>query len=126
MRVLLLALMIALLPIRGWMGNAMAVSMAAQQVSMAASDAASAAMPEDCPMQMQATAGADTAAPDASPAQGGTAHCSCDTCELCLALASVSPFQMPHMSFAPAVGPVADGLLFVSADRATGLKPPIS
>ncbi len=124
MRVLLLALMIALLPIRGWMGNAMAVSMAAQQVSMAASDAADTAMPEDCPMQ--AMAGADDAVTNASPANSGIAKCNCETCELCLALASVSPFQLPHTSFAPAVGPVADGLLFVSADRTTGLKPPIS
>ena len=34
MRLLLVAFMIALLPIRGWMGDAMAVDMAMQQVVM--------------------------------------------------------------------------------------------
>ncbi|MCZ8256917.1 MAG: hypothetical protein O9327_14785, partial [Polaromonas sp.] len=57
MRVLLLALMIALLPLRGWVGNAMAVDMAAQQVAMAPqaalvaeAGAEASAMPDDCPM----------------------------------------------------------------------------
>ena len=46
MRYLLIALMIVLLPLRGWAGNAMAVDMAAQQVFMAqASTAAMVAEP---------------------------------------------------------------------------------
>ncbi len=121
MRILLFALMIALLPLRGWVGNAMAVDMAAQQVHMAAAsgDASGAAMPEDCPMRMQAS--------DTSSAPGGTStHCSCDTCELCLALASLSGVSLPAGHSMPVTGLVADGTRFDSADRASRLKPPIS
>ena len=62
MRRLLLILMIALLPLRGWAGEMMAVSMAVQQLSVAVADQKSVAkaveqagsptgaMPADCPM----------------------------------------------------------------------------
>ncbi len=123
MRVFLFALMIALLPLRGWVGNAMAVDMAAQQVHMVAAlgDAPAEAMPEDCPMRLQA---ADPSG--STSAQGGGMHCSCDTCELCLALASFSGVYLPASHFTPVAGLVADGIRFDSADRATHLKPPIS
>ncbi len=126
MRVLLLALMIALLPVRGWVGNAMAVDMAAQQVAtaqQAAPDAepgaAASAMPDDCPMFAQASQ-ADTPVADG-------AHCNgCNTCELCLALASFTWPGLQAASFTPHAEPLAGGTLFTSADRASGFKPPIS
>jgi hypothetical protein len=126
MRVLLLALMIALLPVRGWVGNAMAVDMAAQQARQAQQAAADAepgvqasAMPEDCPMHAQASD------PEA-PATNG-AHCNgCDTCELCLALASLVWPGLQPAGFTPHAEPLADGSHFNSADRASGFKPPIS
>lgn len=122
MRYLLLALMITLLPLRGWVGNAMAVDMASQQAVQAQADVKQAsAMPEDCPMHAQAGA---EAAGDPVTADG---HCNdCNTCELCLALASL-PWPMVAMgSFTPHAGPPSTGHPFSSAESITRLKPPIS
>ncbi|MBA3592221.1 MAG: hypothetical protein H0W47_00270 [Polaromonas sp.] len=122
MRVLLLALMIALLPVRGWVGNAMAVDMAAQQ-SLAATPASAEAvsdtsiMPPDCPMHAQA---------DAEEAAAG-AHCSsCNTCQLCLALASFAWDPPASATTVPHAGPAASVQHFSSAERISSLKPPIS
>lgn len=123
MRVLLLALMIALLPVRGWVGNAMAVDMAAQQAQQAAANAESgieaSAMPEDCPMHAQAS--------EAETSQADGAHCNgCNTCELCLALASFTWPGLQPAAFTLHAEPLAGGTLFTSAERASGFKPPIS
>lgn len=123
MRVLLLALMIALLPVRGWVGNAMAVDMAAQQAQQAAANAESgieaSAMPEDCLMHAQAS--------EAEASQADGAHCNgCNTCELCLALASFTWPGLQPAAFTLHAEPLAGGTLFTSAERASGFKPPIS
>ncbi|WP_431097614.1 hypothetical protein [Polaromonas aquatica] len=133
MRVLLLALMIALLPVRGWVGHAMAVDMAAQQVMQAQQAAPAAepgaeasAMPEDCPMHAQASSPAELAGSTETPAADGS-HCEgCNTCQLCLALASFTWEGPSHAAFAPHAEPLAGGSNFSSADRASGFKPPIS
>lgn len=125
MRVLLLALMIALLPVRGWVGNAMAVDMAAQQVMLAQAapnaetSAATSAMPEDCPMNVQAI--------EAETPKADSAHCNgCNTCELCLALASFTWPGLQPAAFTLHAEPLAGGTLFTSAERASSFKPPIS
>jgi hypothetical protein len=126
MRVLLFALMIALLPVRGWVGNAMAVDMAARQVVQAQqgipnaeSGAEASAMQEDCPMHAQAS---EVKTPTADGA-----HCNaCNTCELCLALASFTWPGLQAAGFTPHAEPLAGGSHFASADRASGFKPPIS
>jgi hypothetical protein len=128
MRYLLIALMIVLLPLRGWAGNAMAVDMAAQQVLVAQASAASAAamvaesaMPADCPMHLQAVA---DKADQASPVN---AHCSsCDTCQLCLALATWTQPDWPAGAMSRPGAPLLAGTSFRSADSAASLKPPIS
>jgi hypothetical protein len=131
MRIWLLVLMIALLPVRGWMGNAMAVDMASQAVAKAqktdsaASEAmeTEASMPADCPMHAQF---ADTAAP-AIDAEAGGVHCNaCDTCELCLALATSTWSDAATLAFAPHAAPLATGYGFSSADSFSSFKPPIS
>jgi hypothetical protein len=120
MRVLLLALMIALLPVRGWVGHAMAVDMAAQQAqaaSMLPASSDTSAMSPDCPMHAHGGGGE-------TPAE---AHCSsCNTCQLCLALAS---FVWPSLASAPPVPhaePLGGGDQFSSAEGLASLKPPIS
>ena len=128
MRCLLIAVMIVLLPLRGWAGNAMAVDMATQQVLMAQADAAStaamlaeSAMPVDCPMHVQAVA---DKADQTSPAG---AHChSCDTCQLCLALASWTHHDWPAGAMSRPGAPLLANTSFRSADTAASLKPPIS
>ena len=141
MRHLLIALMIALLPIRGWMGNAMAIDMAAgmamQQHVMAqtsnggatpaaggdAASATAAAMPEDCPMSAQNL--------DGKSGKGGQADdraslCNCDSCELCLALATVTLPTLTIAAFTAYAEPPSHGTRFSSAERVFSLKPPIS
>ena len=128
MRYLLVALMIVLLPLRGWAGNAMAVDMAAQQVLMAQASTAStaamvaeAAMPADCPMHLQAVAD------KVDQTSGASTHChSCDTCQLCLALASWAHMAWPAGAMSRPGAPLLAGTSFRSADTAASLKPPIS
>jgi hypothetical protein len=133
MRIWLLVLMIALLPVRGWLGNAMAVDMASQAVAKAQKAGspvpanvvidAEASMPADCPMHAQS---ADTAAA-AIDAEAGSVHCNaCDTCELCLALATSTWSDAATLAFAPHAAPLATGYRFTSADRFSSFKPPIS
>ena len=50
MRTLVLILMIALLPMRMWAAEGMAVRMAADQTASATGVSAMESMPEDCPM----------------------------------------------------------------------------
>jgi len=135
MRLLVLALMIALLPMRGWVGNAMAVEMAAQQATQARqaapgaeTGAEAAAMPEDCPMLTKASSPSGTAGNKQGPEAplADSSHCKgCNTCQLCLALASFTWADPQPFAFTPHTSP-AGGSLFSSADRAPGFKPPIS
>ena len=128
MRYLVIALMIVLLPLRGWAGNAMAVDMATQQVLMMQDSAASTAaklaassMPADCQMHDQAV---DDKTDQVSRA---SAHChSCDTCQLCLALASwTHPDWRAAANGRPGT-PLLAASGFRSADTAASFKPPIS
>jgi hypothetical protein len=121
MRYLLLALMITLLPLRGWVGNAMAVDMALQQALQAQAEGqALPAMPDDCPMHAGAATEAAT-----DPLTAG--HCNdCNTCELCLALASFTWSTGAMASFTPAAAPLSALHRFSSAESSTRLKPPIS
>lgn len=127
MRVLLLALMIALLPLRGWVGDVMAM-----EPSMQGPGAHAVVMP-DCheahtmatPHQGHAMAGADKAA--VSPDGAAQADCgSCSLCQIChsVALAPVLP-QLPAARL-PSAAPTSGQPLYVNAERALGDKPPIS
>jgi hypothetical protein len=125
MRVLFLALLIALLPVRGWMGNAMAVGMGAHQVMLAQQAVAAgghevdaSAMPEDCPMHAQAS---EAGTPEAGDPHGN----GCNTCQLCLSFASFSWPRLQASDFAAHAEPLAGGSHFTSAERAPGFKPPI-
>lgn len=124
MRYLLVALMIATLPLRGWAGNVMAVDMAAQQVMMAQAQAQAVdvvPMPADCAMTMQTPTEAMQQASQTS------SHChSCDTCQLCLALATSSPVDWPASPISRHNAALHTGTTFSSAESASSFKPPIS
>lgn len=119
MRYLLIALMIVLLPLRGWAGNAMTIDMATQQVSQAT--ASTAAMPADCPMQVQALAA------NVTQKNSVSGHChSCDTCQLCLALAASTHMAWPAEPMNRPSAPLLGSNAFRSANTTAGYKPPIS
>jgi hypothetical protein len=123
MRHLLLVVMMILLPARGWASNEMAVGMAASIVTSATAKAGEPMMSADCPMHVQSLA-ADTAN-DSNPTSTGQ-QCSCDTCELCVALATVTHIAWPSAGTSPHIEPLTTGIAFHSADSASSLKPPIS
>ncbi|MES2249380.1 MAG: hypothetical protein V4645_19055 [Pseudomonadota bacterium] len=136
MRTLLLALMIALLPIRGWLGDAMALEMvrhslpAAEAVVAAANGIAESHCHE---ATMEADTGHDMAAMHDSSGDSqqshGTDHANCGTCVACqvchtVALGGMPLVDTPHA--APQAPPAAHAARFASAEPVLGFKPPIS
>lgn len=137
MRTLLLALMIALLPIRGWLGDAMAVEMVRHSLPAASlvaeASAASVAADAHCheAMAMEADSGMDTMAHHAGSHDdnGGADHQGCGTCTACQVCHTVALGGMPVVDTvhsAPQAPPAARAARFASAEPAPGLKPPIS
>lgn len=114
MRRLLLAVMILLLPLRGLMGDAMAMSMLAMPAHESASAAATASMP--CP---------DHSDPSDLASSGSSEH-SHTACDLCNgpAMGHFSPAQQAL----PTVHSVSAGPVerFASSEPQRGIKPPIS
>ncbi len=110
----------------------MSVDMALQQVAQAVTLADSRAdssklssevsMPDNCPLHSVASTTLSNGQPEpSSPTCSG-----CDTCELCLTIASFAPSQFLATAFKLATAPAAMPHGFISADRASRLKPPIS
>lgn len=116
-----LILLIALLPLRGWSAQRMAVYMAASETTTMAMVAADQGMPADCPMMMQASSS------DKSADQGGNkSHRGCQSCQLCMSLAAFetqATRTLPHMPITAEI-PRADR--FANADLVRAVKPPIS
>lgn len=117
MRTVVLILMIALLPLRMWAAEDMAVRMAQADVS-AAQMSPSDPMPEDCPMMADATQHQESH-------DGSHAKVHCMSCQLCAAAAC-----MPELAFERDVAPTGPAVTrasnYVSADLAPDLRPPIS
>lgn len=120
MRHLILALLIALLPIRGWVGEVMVTQMASGH-------------------NIHPHAAPETIADAAEPARAGghfdheeaalAAHAGCDSCTVCQACHSVALLAEVKNQTAltnPAALPPSPLARFASADPAPGLKPPIS
>jgi hypothetical protein len=139
MRHLFLVLMIALLPLRGWVGDVMATEMAsprAAQLQLATEMIAADAHVESNGGHFDhaaMAAGPAQAQPDCAGHGAGdasaTADAHCDSCTLCqachnIALSPAAPAALPVLARpAPAHSPLAT---FASADSALGQKPPIS
>ncbi len=117
--------MIALLPLRGWVGDAMAAEMAlpaATQPGTHAGHDDSATQPgtlhHDCAMH---DGGTQTAGDDdgAAPANG------CSACQVCHSVGmESSPLALALLTLPRALLPVV-AFHFVSADRALTAEPPI-
>jgi hypothetical protein len=115
----LLVLMIALLPLRGWVGEAMAGQMLAQQLHTANSSVMQADAMADCPGHPAAAQAPSDKAAD--PTCTSCAHCqACSTVALQPAPARALP--APTTYALPATGAAH----FASALPVPALKPPIS
>ncbi len=125
MRHFVFALLIALLPLRGWMADAMSMEMAVQQLQQAQhTPDAKASMPADCPKQAggaQAQTGSEPI-----PVSGGIPCHGCGSCELCLPMSLLALAALPLPLVMPQTAPPTAGERFASAERAPGFKPPIS
>jgi hypothetical protein len=114
---LLILLMIALLPLRGWAGDQMSLQMAfdgfpAQVVGV---------LPTDCPMKL---IHASVSAEDKSNLPAGNEGCT--SCGLCLPIAELASLRFDVIAFVRHRAPPMDGVDFFSASLALALKPPIS
>ena len=124
MRSWILAIMIVLLPVRGWMGDAMAFSM--MGIGLQNYPVTAAVMPchETLPAAEPGSSAAKT--PDVqhgSVSHPGQAHTSCDVCNgPALHTASTLPPLLQHVQ--TPLQPVSE--TFASAWPQRGIKPPIS
>jgi hypothetical protein len=118
---LLVILLVMLIPLHGWSAERMAVQMAYSQTILAAvgEQAPFAKMPADCPMVAQAASKAEK---DPSPPKGFGA---CQTCQLCMTLASSSFPQTEAAAHLTTEHPECARASFISADVAPQIKPPI-
>lgn len=134
MRRVLYVVLILLLPLRAWVGDAMATQMAVPApVSLETSAGPSyhgdqAASPAHGHLQsaaVQSTAG--DCAGHAQADQGDMAHCAtCAMCQTCHTLAVLHPDAVPDAGLAIAALPQRAVHRFTSADRAPALKPPVA
>lgn len=138
MRRLIFILMIALLPLRGWMGEAMATEMATMNLiatksmntpaivklstpngelnhleTAADTSTLSAAMPADCEMHAMSTSAA-------TPSKQLCSHC-----QACHAVGLADTVQIISASAAHNPAPTAHVSQFASAPQALSQKPPI-
>ena len=138
MRRFLLILMIALLPMRGWAADMMAVAMAAQhlhavQSIQAAYDGLNTAaeatgqvqpsMLADCPMMAMPTG---KPASDSNDKAGSPIFKVCTSCQLCMALATEHPQVLALAPFASHAPPVSRVFEFAGVTVAAAIKPPIA
>ena len=144
MRHAILILMIALMPMRIWAADMMAVSMAAQQlraaqtmqlapISQSGMDGQSssiqqvvqarAPMSADCPMMLM-LAGKQVGDTDGKTSV--TVSKVCTTCQLCMGLVTGYAPRSPLLMPLPAAALWLGSATFTSAERVPGFKPPIS
>ena len=119
-------LMIALLPLRGWMGEAMATEMAAinfiatQAINTPANaDSAAENSMSDCDLHKSKTAN------NTSDTTNTTAKSSCTYCQACHATGLVSTVQITSSDKVHYAQPSAQASQFASASIAHSQKPPI-
>ena len=131
MRILVLLLAIVLLPLRGWMGDAMMLAPAQSVAAAQATHRMSQDMSHEghaMPMA-HASAGAAHAMDPMDHGEAPTAHAghaTCDTCQFCHSVAVTAWPEVPMPPEAPRHAPAAEPVLFASADAGQGFNPPIS
>lgn len=139
MRTLLFLLMIAMLPLRGWVGDAMATEMAMmkvqhQQAHHAEHAHQSGEAGTNGEETMQAMASGASSMHDCEGHASTTAepsvnrdHCeTCAACQVCHTVALSATAPAPGLNFFPVSVPSADTTQFASAEAALRQKPPIS
>jgi hypothetical protein len=128
MRHLLLALLVALLPLRGWVGDAMATGMLAQQlvaIQNVAHDSDSTLANGMLEHKKQPKMADCPGHPAVADDSDSTQH-NCASCNLCHSVAFTPVFATLLPAALAAALPHAANRSFTSAESAAGFKPPIS
>jgi hypothetical protein len=136
MRALVLALLVALVPVRSWAADAMAILMLSSQAvatkSIARNDYSAWTFDEfDAKNDAQAVAKHPPGCPEHLGPSGPTSStadrdgAACDTCQICHLLAGVPPLATPWTLRVTLKPPQTPANVLVSADPALSLKPPI-
>lgn len=118
---LLLILLVMLLPLRGWSAERMVLQMILSQAALQVADEqmAMSGMPADCPMMARPASEAEK-----SPTPSKS-HIGCQTCQLCMTLATPSFPSTDLLTYARQTHPASTSASFISADLARQVKPPI-
>jgi membrane protease subunit (stomatin/prohibitin family) len=119
MRRLLILVMIALLPLRGWAGDLMGIQMA----TSGSGSMVTQAMPPGCPMHAQASQAHPEPDKGGPQTQGDMKNCA--SCGLCIPLAELAFTRPDIVSLAKHVQPLIGDVDFVSASLAPTVTPPI-
>ena len=132
MRRWFILIMIALLPIRGWVGDAMAADMVTQRIAALAQVSVTAQKPADTAADPHADCHGKAAA-HSPAAEAGTeaaipvTDCgSCTSCQVCHSVGMATGASATPLVTAPHAAPPLRGTHFASAEPARGFKPPIS
>ena len=121
-RLLMVLLLVALLPLRSWAGDAMAIQMAANEAKPAVTRMHQHADLGNC-HEMQASADTVAAMPE-SPTSG---HCAtCAFCQACFTSALAMPVTTVDAQPLPYALPQLHSSSYTSAILALSQKPPIS
>jgi hypothetical protein len=112
MRRFLLILLIALLPLRAWVGDSMAIPTSSTAVAASS----------HCAEMM---AGADAATTDNAPKATDTTTLSCTQCQLCHLLGLAVAEFTPLLPALPAARITPVPTHFASAEPTQGFKPPL-
>lgn len=127
-RAFFLALMIALLPLRGWVGDVMAM----ERLGQALTTAPAAAIHDGC-HEAQAHHDQDAAhehlgqPPDGHGNSHAQADCSgCTVCQICHSVVLASAPVPASTAALPTALPPSHARLYASAEPVPGFKPPIS
>jgi len=133
MRLLVLVIAIVLLPLRGWLGDAMMIA-PVQQATAGHAMHATAGDAMDAHAMHSTESHAVHAAVEAVVTHDGgdsahaahATHTTCDTCQFCHSVAVTAWPEVPMPAGMPAHAPIAEAMRFASAEAAQGFKPPIS
>ncbi len=126
MRHFVFAILIALLPLRSWAGDAMAIQMAAQATATASADHAD-CMEHAAMAAMTAQDLGHDQTPDIHNQDQRQGHChTCAACQACSAVALALPETAMALPALPHSVPRWTAARYTSADRSLGQKPPIS
>lgn len=117
-------LLIALLPLRGWVGEAMAGEMLGQHVAAATAKQVQAVLHDCMGHEAAASNGSDASMQDTQSASGDCPTCA--SCQVCSTVVlSVDAARVPAAAFGNTLVPRM-GTRFASAEPAPAFKPPIS